>query len=116
VTLVAQLGANVVGSVNGIWEPDYEPFRKQRIPLIHDMITVTNLRKNGIGTRMIAAIEDLVWRSGRRAIGIGVGITPDYVIAQSLYSKLGYVLDGTEVHEDQWGGCRYAIKTIANEF
>jgi len=79
------------------------------------MNTVTSLRKNGIGTRMIAAAEDIVRRSGRRAIGIGVGITPDYAIAQRLYPKLGYVPDGTGVHEDAWGGCSYSTKTLTEE-
>jgi GNAT superfamily N-acetyltransferase len=114
-TLVAQINGSVVGYANVIWEPDYEPFRKQRIPLIQDMNTVTNLRKKGIGTRMIAAVENLVRTSGRRTVGIGVGVTPDYAIAQRLYPNLGYVSDGTGVHEDQWGGCSYAIKTLCGE-
>ena len=76
------------------------------------MNTVTALRRHGIGTKMIAAAEDLVRQRGMRTIGIGMGVTPDYVIAQGLYPKLGYVPDGTGVHEDQWGGCIYLTKAL----
>lgn len=112
ITLVAVLLGMVVGYTNVIWEPDYEPFRQQGIPEINDMNTVTRLRKNGIGTRMIRAAEDLIRETGRQVVGIGVGITPDYAIAQSLYPKLGYVSDGTGVHLDQWGGCMYSTKRL----
>lgn len=109
------LNGVVVGYANVIWEPDYEPFRRQGIPEIDDMNTVTSLRKNGIGTRMIAAAERVVREKGLPVIGIGVGVTPNYAIAQSLYPKLGYVPDGTGVHEDEWSGCRYSTKKLREE-
>jgi GNAT superfamily N-acetyltransferase len=112
VTLVAFLGGRVAGYTNVIWEPDYEAFRQHGIPEINDMNTVTHLRRNGIGTRMIEAAEELVRQAGRRVIGIGVGVTPDYAIAQRLYPKLGYVPDGTGVHPDKWGGCMYSTKNL----
>ncbi|HRJ41459.1 MAG: GNAT family N-acetyltransferase [Caldilineaceae bacterium] len=113
VTLVAVLGERVVGYTNVIWEPDYEPFKQQGIPEINDMNTVSHLRRNGIGTRMIQAAEELIGKTRRRVVGIGVGVTPDYAIAQSLYPNLGYVADGTGVHPDQWGGCMYFTKRLA---
>jgi GNAT superfamily N-acetyltransferase len=115
VTLVAVLEEKVVGYTNVIWEPDYPPFRQRGIPEIHDMNTVTHLRKNGIGTRMIKAAEQRVRQAGKRVIGIGVGVTPDYAIAQALYPKLGYVSDGTGVHPDPWGGCMYSSKELDEE-
>ena len=114
ITLIALLDGSVVGYTNVIWEPDYEPFRRQGIPEINDMNTVTHLRKNGIGTRMIAAAEAIVRSAGKRVIGIGVGVTPDYAIAQSLYPQLGYVSDGTGVHEDRWGGARFSTKQLGD--
>lgn len=98
-----------------IWESDYESFRQQGIPEVNDMNTVTSLRRNGIGTRMLEAAEELVQQTGRRVIGIGVGVTPDYAIAQKLYPKLGYVSDGTGVHPDKWGGCMYSIKGLRQD-
>ena len=115
VTLVATLDGKIVGYANVIWEPEYESFRRQGIPEINDMNTVTPLRKNGIGTQMIKAAEQLVRKAGRGAIGIGVGVESDYAIAQALYPKLGYVSDGTGVHHDQWGGCTYSTKVLNEE-
>lgn len=68
VTLVAVLDSVVVGYTNVIGDPDYEPFRQKGIPEINDMNTVTRLRKNGIGTRMIWAAENLI-RETRSASG-----------------------------------------------
>jgi len=115
VTLVALLDGRVVGYTNVIWESDYESFRRQGIPEVNDMNTVTSLRRNGIGTRMLQAAEELVRQKGMRFTGIGVGVTPDYAIARKLYPKLGYVSDGTGVHPDQWGGCTYSVKELRQE-
>lgn len=112
VTLVATLNDAVVGYVNVIWEPDYPPFRSQGIPEIVDMNTATAYRRQGIATRMIAAAEALVRSAGKRVIGIGVGVTPDYASAQRLYPRLGYVPDGTGIHDDEWGGCMYSTKAL----
>ncbi len=114
-TLVALLDGIVVGYTNVIWESDYETFRKQGIPEIHDMNTATSRRRNDIGTRMLKAAEQLVQRTGRSVIGIGVGVTPNYAIAQRLYPKQGYVPDGTGVHPDEWGGCMYFTKELGQE-
>ncbi len=115
VTLVALLDGGVVGYTNVIWESDYGSFRQQGIPEVNDMNTVTALRRNGIGTCMLKAAEELVQQTGMRFIGIGVGVTTDYAIAQKLYPKLGYVSDGTGVHPDEWGGCTYSIKELRQE-
>jgi len=112
VTLVALLNRSVVGYTNVIWEPDHRAFRQHGIPEINDMNTVTRLRRNGIGTLMIKAVEELVRQAGKTVIGIGVGVTPDYAIAQKLYPKLGYVRDRTGVHPDKWGGCMYFTKEL----
>ena len=76
------------------------------------MNTVTALRRKGIGSRMIAAAEELVRSRGKRVIGIGVGVTPDYAIAQSLYPNRGYVPDGKGVHADERGACIYSTKEL----
>jgi len=112
VTLVAVLDGKLVGYTNVIWQPAHLNFSREGIPEIKDMNTVTPLRKNGIGTQMINAAEDLVRQAGKRVIGIGVGVTPDYAIAQRLYPKLGYMTDGTGVHPDKWGGCMYFTKEL----
>ena len=112
VTLVAELEGRIVGYTNVIWEPGYESFRVQGIPEINDMNVVAPLRRNGIGTRMIEAAEQVARGRGKTTVGIGVGMTADYAIAQRLYPKLGYVHDGTGIHEDEWGGCIYSTKQL----
>jgi len=111
-TLLAELAGEVVGYTNLIWAPDYAAFRAQGIPEINDMNVVTPLRCRGIGTRMIAAAEAIARERGVEIIGIGVGITPDYAIAQRLYPKLGYIPDGTGVHDDPWGGEIFFTKRL----
>ena len=76
------------------------------------MNVVTRLRRNGIGTKRVASAEELVRSKGKEVIGIGVGVTPDYEIAQRLYPNLGYISGGTGVHKDQWGECMYAAKKL----
>ena len=112
VTLLAELEGQIVGYTNLIWEPVYESFRVQSIPEINDMNVVAPLRRNGIGTKMIEAAEGVARSEGKTTVGIGVGVTPDYAIARRLYPKLGYVYDGTGIHDDQWGGCIYSTKLL----
>jgi hypothetical protein len=61
---------------------------------------------------MVEAAEQIVQQHGKTIIGIGVGGTPDYEIAQRLYPKLGYVYDGTGIHQDEWGGAMYLTKKL----
>ena len=118
VTLVALLDSAVAGytpvagNTNVLWASAYEPFRRWGIPEINDLNTATHLRRQGIGSRLIAVAEDLVRRSGHQTIGIGVGVTPDYAMAQRLYPRLGYVADGLGVHPDPWGGAVYSTKVL----
>ena len=112
VTLIAEFEGCIVGYTNIVWQSDYESFRSQGIPEISDMNVVAHLRRNGIGTKMVEAAEQVVRQNGKLVIGIGVGATPDYGIAQQLYPKLGYVSDGTGIHTDEWGGAMYSTKKI----
>lgn len=61
---------------------------------------------------MIEVAEQIFRQSGKSVVGIGVGATPDYASAQRLYPKLGYVEDGSGLHEGEWGGGWYLTKTI----
>ena len=112
VTLIATLEKSIVGYTNVLWSSEYESFRKQGIPEINDMNVIASLRGNGVGTKLVEAAEQIVRQNGKQIIGIGVGITPDYRVAQKLYPKLGYVSDGTGIHSDEWGGAMYSTKEL----
>ena len=46
---------------------------------------------------------------------VGVGVTPDYAIAQRLYPKLGCVHDDTGINTDECGGCVYSTKQLTRD-
>lgn len=51
-------------------------------------------RRVGLGTQLIAWLENLARKEGYNQIGIGVGLYRDYGAAQKLYFALGYRPDG----------------------
>lgn len=114
VTLVAWIDAAVVGYTNIIWSSAYAPFRQADIPEINDMNVVAPWRGRGIGRRLIFAAEEIACAHGKSQMGIGVGLTPDYAIAQHLYPRLGYVYDGRGVEMDPWGGAMYLTKPLTD--
>lgn len=64
------------------------------IPEIHNVWIGEEHRRAGLGTKLIAYLEDLARKEGYKQIGIGVGLYEDYGPAQKLYFELGYVPDG----------------------
>lgn len=93
VILVARNDGAFAGYVTVLWEPDYAPFREAQIPEIQDFNVLPHYRRQGIGTALMDAAEALVAERSS-AVGIGVGLYPDYGPAQRLYVLRGYVPDG----------------------
>jgi GNAT superfamily N-acetyltransferase len=81
-----------------LWSPDYQPFRELGIPEIQDLVVAEERRGEGIGSRLVAALEDRAHKRSCWQIGLGVGLYADYGSAQRLYVKLGYVPDGRGVY------------------
>jgi GNAT superfamily N-acetyltransferase len=77
-----------------MWSSPYQPFRELGIPEIQDLVVSERFRRQGIASRIIAALEQLARKRGCLQIGLGVGLYPDYGAAQRLYVHLGYVPDG----------------------
>lgn len=115
VTLVAvAAGGRVVGYGNVLWRSAYPHFRREGVPEINDLNVVEGARRRGVATALIREAEAVVASRGLPVIGIGVGLTPDYAAAQSLYPKLGYVPDGRGVHSaPPWDDAVYLTKTLA---
>lgn len=88
------LEGEAVGRGTLKWQSAYGPFREAGIPEINDLWVRQEHRGFGLGTRIIAHIEDLARAAGASRIGIGFGLYADYGPAQRLYVRLGYVPDG----------------------
>lgn len=81
------------GYLTIVWQPDYPPFRAEKIPEIQDFNVLPQFRRKGVGTSLMDTAEQLV-AGYSLIIGIGVGMTADYGAAQRLYVRRGYVPDG----------------------
>lgn len=91
----------ILGFVVLNFEPKYNLYKKLEIPEIQDLNVLPNHRKQGVGTTLIHACEDIVEDQGIEKVGISVGLTSDYGAAQRLYTQLGYIPDGYGVTYDR---------------
>lgn len=91
--LVAFENKQFVGHLTIVWESEYPPFERARIPELQDFNVLLKFRRKGIGTLLMNNAEEIV--SKRSAfVGIGVGMDADYGAAQRLYVLRGFVPDG----------------------
>jgi GNAT superfamily N-acetyltransferase len=95
--LLADTAEAIVAYGSLAWVSQNPFFRSAGIPEIQDLVVAEAYRSRGLGTRMIGALEARARAAGHLRVGIGVGLYRDYGPAQRLYSRLGYVLDGTGV-------------------
>jgi GNAT superfamily N-acetyltransferase len=95
--LLAETGEAIVAYGSLAWVSQNPFFRKAGIPEVQDLVVAEGYRKAGLGTRIIRALEESARIGGHLQVGIGVGLYRDYGTAQRLYSRLGYILDGTGV-------------------
>jgi len=91
--LVAFENEKFAGYLTIVWESDYPPFAEKQIPEIQDFNVLPNVRRKGIGTKLMDAAEEIVSQKSA-IVGIGVGLQADYGAAQRLYVLRGYVPDG----------------------
>jgi GNAT superfamily N-acetyltransferase len=94
--LLALADASFAGYLTICWSPDYPPFRSQGIPEIQDFNVLPQLRRRGIGGRLMDAAERRV-KQRTTIVGIGVGLYADYGAAQRLYVRRGFIPDGRGV-------------------
>lgn len=91
--LVARRDGEFLGYLTVLWASDYPAFRDGAIPEIQDFNVLPHARRQGIGSALMDAAEDLIAETSPLA-GIGVGLYADYGAAQRLYVLRGYVPDG----------------------
>ncbi len=106
VVLVAFLDDAFAGYLTIVWQSGYAPFRAAGIPEIVDFNVLPQLRRRGIGSRLMDEAEQRVAERST-LVGIGVGMDPDYGAAQRLYVRRGYVPDGRGLSSNgrhvRWG-------------
>jgi GNAT superfamily N-acetyltransferase len=91
--VLAYAGAEPVGTVTIRWNPHYPPFREASVPFIQNIEIRYDLRGQGYGSRVLAAVEGLISERSPKA-GICVALHDDYGPAQRLYARRGYIPDG----------------------
>jgi|SRR5580765_7881965 len=94
IILLAVEDTNILAYGSLVWSPAYPVFRKLNIPEIQDLVVMQQRRQEGIGSRLITALEQRVRQQGHLQVGLGVGLYADYGAAQRLYVRLGYIPDG----------------------
>ena len=102
--LVAWLGEVPVGHLDLRWQGAEEsPIAQQYLaeyPELNGIVVLPEYRSQGIGTRLIAAAEQIARERGFREVCLGVNI--ENVRARSLYTRLGYRDWGHGVVEAYW--------------
>ncbi|MEK4042871.1 GNAT family N-acetyltransferase [Paenibacillus sp. FSL H8-0048] len=92
-TLVAFRENEFAGWGHIVYSSHYPYFAENLIPEIQNLDVIPTLRKSGIGSMLMDALEAEAF-AGFDTIGIGFGLYDSYGTAQRLYIKRGYVPDG----------------------
>ncbi len=95
--LVAEVQGEFAGYITIEWESGYPPFREAHIPEITDLNVLKRYQRQGVATALLDEAEQRIAQRST-VIGIGVGLTANYGVAQSLYPKRGYVPDGRGIY------------------
>ena len=101
IVLIASLPEGAVGYCFLSWQPKYAFYRKLGIPEIQDINVLSEYRRQGIATAMIAYCENEARKQNHEHMGIGVGLDASFGPAQRLYVRLGYVPDGNGLTYDR---------------
>ncbi len=91
--LVAKSNGLPVGYLTILWESDHLYFQERHIPEIKDLNVFPTERGKGFGKALLQAAEKCIFERSK-VVGLGVGLTRDYAVAQILYVKQGYVPNG----------------------
>lgn len=100
ITLLALQQEQFAGWLHLLAHSDYPPFRAAGIPEINNFEVLPGLRRLGVGTALMDAIEQMAFEAYRE-IGIGVGLYASYGQAQRMYARRGYVPDGRGIYDGE---------------
>ncbi len=83
------------------FEPKYSLYKRLEIPEIQDLNVIPTMREQGIATALVDAFENIARDQEIEQVGISVGLNQDYGPAQRLYTKMGYLPDGSGITYDR---------------
>jgi len=95
-TFLAIMQGELAGYITIRWQSNNPLFRRENIPLIHDLLVFPAFQRRGIASRLMNEAEALIATRASKA-GITVGLFDAYGPAQRLYVRRGYVPDGRGV-------------------
>jgi len=90
---VARVNRVFAGYVTLCRYSHYPPFAATEIPEIKDLNVLPQYRNHAIASKLMDEAERAAGGYSK-IVGIGVGMYPDYGVAQRLYVKRGYIPDG----------------------
>lgn len=96
ISLVAEYHGNVAGYINVYPDSKQGAFANQGYPEIVDFGVLIKYRRNGIGSKLMDAAEQIA-KEYSDFVYLGVGMHNGYGSAQRMYAKRGYIPDGTGV-------------------
>jgi GNAT superfamily N-acetyltransferase len=99
-TFLAVVQGELAGYITIRWQSANPLFRRENIPLIHDLLVFSTFQRRGIASRLMDEAETLIATRASKA-GITVGLFDAYGPAQRLYARKGYVPDGRGVCQAQ---------------
>ena len=106
---------NVVAGFTALYPTAKEgPFIDKNIPEISDFNVFTKYQRKGIGNKILEVAEKIAFDiSTTKAISLGVGLHSGYGAAQRIYSKRGYIPDGSGVW---YKGKQFDLCNLTNAF
>ncbi len=97
---VGEVDGELAGYVTLSLASRYSPYRSAGIPEVSDLNVVPTVRRRGLGSALMDAVESAAREHGASVVGLGVGLYDDYGSAQRLYVRRGYLPDGRGVMYD----------------
>lgn len=92
-TILGYSEGRLVGLLTIRWKANYQPFKTNKIPLIHYIEIVYQHQNKGFGTKLMNEAEQIIKQQSRQA-GICVNISQEFGVAMRMYAKRGYLFDG----------------------
>lgn len=96
IALIAEAEGAPVGNLYLYREAEGGPFRGRGVPIVVDLSVLQKYQGRGIATRLMDTAEALA-RRWAGEICLGVGLSREYGRAQRIYTRRGYVPDGSGV-------------------